>query len=69
MVMFCAPCSTVRKEWLDLKQEYLTLQKHCMAHLKQSVSQINLKSLNCDIAQTKEKNNACKLILLVHLFF
>ncbi|KAG1925901.1 la-related protein 7 isoform X2 [Pimephales promelas] len=50
-----------KKEWLDLKQEYLTLQKHCMAHLKQSVSQINLTSVNCDIAQTKDKNNAsCK---------
>ncbi|KAK7169980.1 hypothetical protein R3I94_000273 [Phoxinus phoxinus] len=48
-----------KKEWLDLKQEYLTLQKHCMAHLKQSVSQINLKSVNCDIAQAKDKNNAC----------
>ncbi|XDV17582.1 hypothetical protein PO909_023416 [Leuciscus waleckii] len=50
-----------KKEWLDLKQEYLTLQKHCMAHLKQSVSQFNLKSVNCGIAQTKDKNNAsCK---------
>ncbi|XP_067241182.1 la-related protein 7 [Chanodichthys erythropterus] len=38
-----------KKEWLDLKQEYLTLQKHCMAHLKQSVSQINQK--------TKENNS------------
>ncbi|ROK15872.1 La-related protein 7 [Anabarilius grahami] len=38
-----------KKEWLDLKQEYLTLQKRCMAHLKQSVSQINQK--------TKEHNN------------
>lgn len=38
-----------KKQWLDLKQEYLTLQKRCMAHLKQSVSQINQK--------TKENNN------------
>ncbi|KAK9964849.1 hypothetical protein ABG768_005986 [Culter alburnus] len=38
-----------KKEWLDLKQEYLMLQKHCMAHLKQSVSQINQK--------TKENNS------------
>lgn len=51
-----------KKEWLELKQEYLTLQKHCMAHLKQSVSQINQKSVNCDIAQTKDNNNdaSCK---------
>ncbi|XP_067288366.1 la-related protein 7 [Pseudorasbora parva] len=50
-----------KKEWLELKQEYLRLQKRCMAHLKQSVSQINQKSVNCDIAQTKDKNDAfCK---------
>ncbi len=24
-----------KKEWLNLKPEYLTLQKHCMTHLKQ----------------------------------
>lgn len=50
-----------KKEWLNLKQEYLTLQKHCMAHLKQSVAQINHKSVKYDIMQTKKnKNTSCK---------
>ncbi|XP_016428370.1 la-related protein 7 [Sinocyclocheilus rhinocerous] len=50
-----------KKEWLNLKQEYLTLQKHCMAHLKQSVAQINQKSVKYDIMQTKEnENTSCK---------
>ncbi|KAL1270852.1 hypothetical protein QQF64_029868, partial [Cirrhinus molitorella] len=47
-----------KKEWLNLKQEYLTLQKHCMAHLKQSVAQINQKSVQYDIMQTNENENA-----------
>uniref|UniRef100_A0A672M7Y7 La-related protein 7 n=2 Tax=Sinocyclocheilus grahami TaxID=75366 RepID=A0A672M7Y7_SINGR len=46
-----------KKEWLNLKQEYLTLQKHCMTHLKQSVAQINQKSVKYDIMQTKENEN------------
>ncbi|XP_050971904.1 la-related protein 7 isoform X2 [Labeo rohita] len=50
-----------KKEWLNLKQEYLTLQKHCMAHLKQSVAQINQKSVKYDIMQTNEnENTSCK---------
>ncbi|KAF4110744.1 la-related protein 7 [Onychostoma macrolepis] len=50
-----------KKEWLNLKQEYLTLQKHCMTHLKQSVAQINHKSVKYDIMQTKKnKNTSCK---------
>uniref|UniRef100_A0A673H844 La-related protein 7 n=1 Tax=Sinocyclocheilus rhinocerous TaxID=307959 RepID=A0A673H844_9TELE len=49
-----------KKEWLNLKQEYLTLQKHCMAHLKQSVAQINQKSVKYDIMQTKENENTSK---------
>ncbi len=56
--------STVRKEWLNLKQEYLTLQKHCMAHLKQSVAQINHKSVKYDIMQTKKNKNTCEYLLL-----
>ncbi|NP_956224.1 la-related protein 7 [Danio rerio] len=43
-----------KKEWLDLKQEYLTLQKRCMAHLKQSVFQINQKPTNYHIVKLKE---------------
>uniref|UniRef100_A0A672MDY3 La-related protein 7 n=1 Tax=Sinocyclocheilus grahami TaxID=75366 RepID=A0A672MDY3_SINGR len=53
-----------KKEWLNLKQEYLTLQKHCMTHLKQSVAQINQKSVKYDIMQTKENENTCEYLLL-----
>ncbi|XP_051563767.1 la-related protein 7-like [Myxocyprinus asiaticus] len=51
-----------KKVWLTLKQEYLTLQKRCMATLKQSVTQINQKPIGCDITQTKEhdNNDSCK---------
>ncbi|XP_059392099.1 la-related protein 7 isoform X2 [Carassius carassius] len=49
-----------KKEWLNLKQEYMTLQKHCMAHLKQSVTQINKKSVKYDIMHTKESENTSK---------
>ncbi|KPP64903.1 la-related protein 7-like [Scleropages formosus] len=32
-----------KKDWLDLKQEYLTLQKHSMALLKKSMNEMNQK--------------------------
>ncbi|TRY96179.1 hypothetical protein DNTS_026759 [Danionella cerebrum] len=40
-----------KKEWLNLKQEYMTLQKRCMARLKQTVAEVN--------SQLKE-SEACK---------
>lgn len=51
-----------KKEWLNLKQEYLMLQKRCMTHLKKSVAQINLKSTDSDIMETKVNDNdaSCK---------
>ncbi|XP_072542949.1 la-related protein 7 [Salminus brasiliensis] len=46
-----------KKEWLDLKHEYLTLQKHCMGTLKKNISNINQKTMECDnpVAENNEK--------------
>ncbi|KAG9274210.1 la-related protein 7 [Astyanax mexicanus] len=44
-----------KKEWLELKQEYMTLQKHCMAALKKNMSDINQKTMECDNPENKEK--------------
>lgn len=51
-----------KKEWLNLKEEYLTLQKRCMAHLKKSVAQISRTSMECESIKTKEndKDESCK---------
>lgn len=37
---FCACVAAFRTEWMDLKQEYLALQKASMASLKKTMSQI-----------------------------
>lgn len=41
--MFIPSFSTSRKDWLGLKQEYLTLQKSSMSALKKCMNKINDK--------------------------
>ncbi|TSK82193.1 La-related protein 7 [Bagarius yarrelli] len=44
-----------KKEWLDLKEEYLSLQKQCMASLKKNICDIQ-KTISCDSLQTMEES-------------
>lgn len=43
MDIFVPLLSTLRKEWLELKDEYLTLQKCSMKSLKKCINEIDHK--------------------------
>uniref|UniRef100_A0AAR2JWA5 La-related protein 7 n=1 Tax=Pygocentrus nattereri TaxID=42514 RepID=A0AAR2JWA5_PYGNA len=47
-----------KKEWLDMKEEYLTLQKHCMGTLKKNINDINQKTMDCDNPTTENNEKA-----------
>ncbi|KAA0723941.1 La-related protein 7 La ribonucleoprotein domain family member 7 [Triplophysa tibetana] len=51
-----------KNEWVNLKEEYLRLQKRCMAHLKKSVAHINQTPNECLRKKTIEndKDTSCK---------
>ncbi|XP_066537586.1 la-related protein 7 isoform X2 [Hoplias malabaricus] len=47
-----------KQEWLDMKQEYLKLQKHCMSTLKKNIYHINQKTMECDNPSTENNEKA-----------